>query len=277
MGPVDGTNQAAECFIECLGTLPNLHTLEINFIWQHQVVEHFADTLKKKKPELPQIRTLVLSDAVHWLLRCCPKVEDLTCCEVAPGMDFVESLVAGGSNSITKFSIMCPGRTWQRADIWPSRIYFISAHDYRGGLIRVSEIARACPGIRELSVAHVSLTSMTLTQIADANVGHVPCHPSVNKKNHWGEDSLLISKQRITAFKNLSKIVLIHYLGYGYRRSGYKGWVRSRSARVWNEVKDVAISQLEGSLADGPKKLKIIIAWAMGGLEPGLVVEEIIL
>lgn len=125
---VSGTYLEAELFVECLTALPNLHTLEIAFAPRNQVVKHFVDALKKRESQFQQIRTLVLPDAVHWLLRCCPNVEDLTCCDTAPGIDFVESLAAGGSNHITRLTVLCPGGsvTWRSLDIWPSRVHSIS-------------------------------------------------------------------------------------------------------------------------------------------------------
>lgn len=125
---VSGTYQAAESFVECLSALPNLHTLDIAFAPQNQVVKHFADALKKRESQFQQVRALILPDAVHWLLRCCPNVEDLTCCGTPPGIDFVESLAAGGSNCITKLTVLCQGGSsiWWNLDIWPSRIRFIS-------------------------------------------------------------------------------------------------------------------------------------------------------
>lgn len=44
---------------------------------------------------------------------------------------------------------------------------------------------------------------------------------------------------------------------------------------VWNALKGVAISQLEGSCTGGPKKLKTVVLWAGDNLEPKMVEEEI--
>ena len=125
---MSGTHLAAERFVECLTALPNLHTLEFAPVSQHHVVKYFVDALKTRNCQFQQVRELVLPDAVHWLLRCCPNVVDLTCCGEAPGLDFVESLEAGGLNHITKLSILRPGGgvLWWDLDIWPSRISFVS-------------------------------------------------------------------------------------------------------------------------------------------------------
>ena len=125
---VSGTYLEAELFVECLTTLPNLHTLEVAYAPLNQVVKYFVDALKKRDSQFQQVRKLVLPDAVHWLLRCCPNIEDLTCCGTAPGVDFVESLAAGGSNHITKLTVLCAGGSdiWRSLDIWPSRIRSVS-------------------------------------------------------------------------------------------------------------------------------------------------------
>jgi len=44
---------------------------------------------------------------------------------------------------------------------------------------------------------------------------------------------------------------------------------------VWSGIKGVAVSRLEGSCADGPKKLKTVVLWAGDNHEPEMVVEEI--
>jgi len=117
-------------------------------------------------------------------------------------------------------------------------------------------MARACPGVRELSVVHVSPTSVSLLlRVTDENVGHGPYNPPTNKVREWAESGLPILKRTISAFKNLSTIVLIHRVGR--RPKGYTGWIRGRSGPLWKEVKDLAIDQLKCSSAGGPKKLKI--------------------
>ena len=88
--------------------------------------------------------------------------------------------------------------------------------------------------------------------------------------------NLLTLKRCILAFKNLSTIVLIRYLGKGYP-SDYTGPTSRALRPSWNEAKGLAISQLGGSLVDGPKKLKTVMVWGVGGNpEPGLVTGEII-
>jgi len=175
-----GTYLAAQRFIECLTALPNLHTLEIISRWYYNF-RSFLDVLKKRKPQFQQVRALVLPDEVHWLLRCCPNVEDLTCHRGTPAEAFVESLVVGGLNRITRFSVLSP--SWSgislSRDHWSSRIYFISFSPPTSELIRIlTVVAMACPGIRELSIVHVSLTSVTLCRGANVNIGTFHAIPS---------------------------------------------------------------------------------------------------
>jgi len=137
-------------------------------------------------------------------------------------------------------------------------------------------MARACPGVRELSVVHVSLTSVTIIWIADLNAGHVPRDPSTNQVREWGEIDLPRLKRSISAFKNLSKIVLIHRTGRNFPM-GYISWVGGRSGPLWNEVKDLTIRRLQRSSAEGPKKLKTITVWFGDKFEPVLEMEEIVI
>ena len=63
-------------FVECLESLPHLHTLEIG--WTDEFV---AAPLKGalRGVKLPQIKTLILPPAAHPLLRHCRNVEDVVC------------------------------------------------------------------------------------------------------------------------------------------------------------------------------------------------------
>jgi len=120
---VGGPYRVAKLFVECLVTLPNLHTLEIVSMSEGRTAQSLATALEKKGRNLQQVRTLVLPPAAHWLLRYCPNVEDLTCCAAKPDERFVESLVVGGLQHITKFSVLYP----EERDIWPSMVYSFCA------------------------------------------------------------------------------------------------------------------------------------------------------
>ena len=79
-------------------------------------------------------------------------------------------------------------------------------------------------------------------------------------------------EQYISGFKNLSTIQLVRRLSRAPRHPN-RG--KRRSELVWNGIKGAAISQLEGSSVDGPKKLRTVAVWAADNLEPKMVVEEI--
>lgn len=122
------SEEATKLFVECLATLPNLHTLEIFSMQEHELVQAFATALEERKPPLQQVRTLVLPPTAHWLLRYCPNVEDLTCCAMRPNNSFVESLMAGGPNHITKFSSLYLVGTDPRPieGVWLGTAYLVS-------------------------------------------------------------------------------------------------------------------------------------------------------
>jgi len=122
---MDKTYVAACRLIECLAALPNLHTLEIAAVRRNQPLDYIVDALEERKPQFQQIRTLVLPDKVHWLLRCCPNVEDLACYGVTPDEAFVESLVVGELNRITKLSMLSRSISLGE-DPWSGRVYPIS-------------------------------------------------------------------------------------------------------------------------------------------------------
>ena len=114
-------------FVNCLATFPNLHTLEIGSTPNGLVLESLTTTALGKR-KLP-VRTLALPPTAHFLLRYCPNIEDLTCGPTAPTEAFVESLVVGGLNLVTKLSVSCRGGwsdTGPSVDICPSRVYPVS-------------------------------------------------------------------------------------------------------------------------------------------------------
>ena len=131
-------------------------------------------------------------------------------------------------------------------------------------------IAEACPGIRELSVLPVSLFPQPpffrVTDIASTNFRAVPPQNKQHKRKK--RVNLPTLTHCISAFGNLSTIRLISC-----------PYVLIPDSR-WNEAKDLAIRQLKGSPADGPKRLKTMVLlpgmWTLGGYEPELVVEEIV-
>lgn len=71
-------------------------------------------------------------------------------------------------------------------------------------------------------------------------------------------------------------IVLIHCLGNGYPAGWRPSWMSWQSGLVWNEIRDLAISQLEGSSVSGPKKLKAITTWNGDKFGPEVSVEVLV-
>jgi len=132
-------------------------------------------------------------------------------------------------------------------------------------------MAGACPGVREVSILHVSLTFVIPPCLADTNIDHISRHLSTNKVHRRGKIGLPRLKRYIYAFQTLSTITLIHRVGEA--RESSTGLVSERRlARLWNEAKDLAISQLRRSSAGGPKMLRVVTV--SGGDE--LVEEEIV-
>ena len=93
-------------FVKCLGSLPNLHTLEIRR----------ADTpsghlLKKalKHTKFPQIKALILPPAAHSLLRHCHSIEDFVCvrqaCMDFPSDTILSSLASNRDSKIKRLMI----------------------------------------------------------------------------------------------------------------------------------------------------------------------------
>jgi len=122
-----GSDRVRILFVECLTALPNLHTLEITSMRDHNV-QVFVTALEDRKLRLrlEQVRTLVLPAEAHRLLRYCPNVEDLACCATAPDEAFVQSIVTDGLNHITKLSILS---LCKRGSLPSSRdLYFLLAH-----------------------------------------------------------------------------------------------------------------------------------------------------
>lgn len=69
-------NESSTLFVECLVSLPNLHTLQIGWT-SDSISSSLKDALKGVK--LPQIKTLIVPPGAHPLLRHCSDVEDVVC------------------------------------------------------------------------------------------------------------------------------------------------------------------------------------------------------
>jgi len=92
-------------FIQCLGSLPNLHTLEIARA-HSRITTPLANALKRVN--LPQIKTLILPPAAHPLLRHCHNVEDVVYVvgdEIIPSDEFLMSLASNLDSKVKRLVI----------------------------------------------------------------------------------------------------------------------------------------------------------------------------
>jgi len=96
------------------------------------------------------------------------------------------------------------------------------------------------------------------------------CQPQ--QAEGWEPTEFPVLKEYISAFKNLSTIQLVYRLS---EAPGHPSRLSEPKEVVWNDLKGVAISQLENSYTDGPKKLKTVVLWVGENLEPNMVEEEI--
>ena len=93
-------------FVECLKSLPNLHTLEIGLVRELPHTILLKEALKGVK--LPQIKTLILPPAAHPLLKHCPDVEGVDWVIGDTNMDsdeFLESLASIQDSKIKRLAI----------------------------------------------------------------------------------------------------------------------------------------------------------------------------
>lgn len=95
-----------------------------------------------------------------------------------------------------------------------------------------------------------------------------------------------MSKRCVSAFQNLLTIQLLYYLSHNetvvrVHNGSYRNWMAQGLDLSWKNVKDMAVRQLEGSCADGPKRLKAVVVfpgpeWAWASPELESVVEEVV-
>jgi len=92
-------------FVKCLGSLPNLHTLEIG-----RADGDITAPLEKalKHVELPQIKVLILPPVVHPLLRHCHNVEDVVYVVMNMALltdEFLGSLASNQNSKVKRLTI----------------------------------------------------------------------------------------------------------------------------------------------------------------------------
>ncbi|KAL4246280.1 hypothetical protein ABKN59_009772 [Abortiporus biennis] len=81
------TKKVLSAFVKCLTMLPNLHTLQV--LYAHPTMAKSVQTAFRHN-ELPQIRTVILPNYVHSILRSCTGVETITCNEEDGGRFLAE-------------------------------------------------------------------------------------------------------------------------------------------------------------------------------------------
>ena len=92
-------------FVECLGSLPNLHTLEIARA-HNGITTPLRNALKRV--QLLQIKTLTIPPTAHPLLRHCHNVEDVVYVvgdEIIPSDEFLESLASNMDSKVKRLAI----------------------------------------------------------------------------------------------------------------------------------------------------------------------------
>ena len=93
-------------FVECLKSLPNLHTLSIGYTGDSNTAP-LEDALKGA--ELPQIKALILDPAAYPLLRHCRNAEDVVCAirniTGPSGAEFLKSLMSDPDSKLKRLTI----------------------------------------------------------------------------------------------------------------------------------------------------------------------------
>ena len=92
-------------FVECIKSLPNLHTLEIGS-WAEHTTTRLRVALKSV--ELPQVKALIIPPTAHLLLQHCHDVEDVVCVvkeEITTSDDFLGSLISNQDSKVKRLAI----------------------------------------------------------------------------------------------------------------------------------------------------------------------------
>ena len=93
-------------FVECLESLPNLHTLEIKWVDNNTITTSLENALENL--ELPQIKTLILPLGAYPLLRHCYNVEDvvyLVGLENLPPDNFLVALASIPDSKVKRLAV----------------------------------------------------------------------------------------------------------------------------------------------------------------------------
>lgn len=216
----DGTEGIFNTFINCLATLPNLHTLEVI-----SMGTHYSDPLREALigVKLPQIRTLILPSMAHYLLRHCPNVDDLTCTPFRPNEEFIQSLIAG-KQKLRRFAVLFPGN----AIAW-------------------MDLARVFPDINEFSVV-----------FWDNVPGDTENCITSLKKLSTLQIIYLVPHHDMVPFCNLG-LTLECFREQARYQKAFREKMEKKSEDQWNEMKQLAAEHLRSCSSSGPKLLRTIV------------------
>jgi len=99
--------------------------------------------------------------------------------------------------------------------------------------------------------------------------------PPQNKADKEAGPSLSRLKGHISSFENLSTVTLIRRLEHR-RKRWYNASRVGMLDDLWKTATDLAISQLGGSVASGPKTVKVVKIVDRDEYGPDLVIDEVL-
>jgi len=126
-------------FANCLAALPNLHTIQI--VHAHsQMTTAIKNAFQGRK--FPTVRTIILPSCAHEILRCCPRVEDLTCNE-GNGSTLVGAMVAAKCGDLRRLRGISPNKAQAKriSKIAPN-LQLIEVTGAHYGLLRAARVPR---------------------------------------------------------------------------------------------------------------------------------------
>ncbi|KAG8694030.1 hypothetical protein FRC08_008744 [Ceratobasidium sp. 394] len=94
-------------FVRMLQSLPNIHTLQIPHI-HYAMASALENAFRGSR--FPSIRTVIMPNSAHEILRCCPGVESITC-NNGDGSNLVSAVVEAGCNKLQVMQYVSPGLT----------------------------------------------------------------------------------------------------------------------------------------------------------------------
>ena len=221
-------------FVECLESLPNLHTLEISWV-DKSIESPLENALERVK--LPQIKTLIIPPATHPLLRHCYCVDDFACVvrEMTtdiPSDRILDSLASNQDSKVKRLTI--PLVSWAN----PSSKWFgtLGPPDVGGGSLSLtSGFVAVCPRLTELTIIFPDPGT-----INDTETGYL-LNPNESVRSATSE--LVSACKTLPDFDTLQ---IVHGCGLIYGGAGLRAKRQRRKLRKrvgW--AKDSAISCLK--------------------------------